>query len=162
MKTTLYNIQNDYAALMDAIEEQEGVLTDEQNEALIINEKELQVKSVSYLQVIRKSEAFISQIDDESKRLAALKKRHSKLIERLENNLLAAVNQFGDFEVGTLTFTTKKTQSIIVDDVNSLPKEFKTIKVTESANKADLKAAIKGGKEIDGVILQTNIKLKVK
>lgn len=162
MKTTLYNIQNDYASLMDAIEEQEGVLTDEQNEALIINEKELQTKSISYLEVIRQREAFVTTVDDEIKRLQALKKRNNTLVDTLKNNLLSAVHLFGEFTVGTVTFSTRKSESVIVEDVNSLPKEYKTIKITETASKKELKAAINAGEEIDGVTIQTNFNLKIK
>jgi translation initiation factor 2 beta subunit (eIF-2beta)/eIF-5 len=162
MKTTLYNIKEDYAALMDAIEEQEGVLTDEQNDQLVINEQQRDQKSIAYLEVIKDREAFIGNIDEEIKRLQALKKRNNTLIDTLKNNLLGAVELFGEFTVGTVTFTTRKSESIIVEDVNILPKEYKTIKVTESANKADLKKAIKAGKEIEGVILQTNFNLNTK
>lgn len=162
MKNTLYNIKNDYAALMETIEENEGVLTDEQVEQLEINEAQLQDKSVGYLEVIKKNEAFNITIDEEIKRLQALKKRNKTLSDILKSNLLSAVQLFGEFNVGTLTFGTRKSESILVEDVNSLPDKFKTIKVTEAANKADLKAAIKAGQEIDGVILQTNLNLKVK
>ena len=162
MSTTLYNIKENYASLMTDIEEAEGVLTDEQIEALTINKTELQTKSVAYLEVIRKSEAFNLTVDDEIKRLQAIKKRNNTLIDTLKSNLLSAVNLFGEFQVGTLTFGKRKSESVTVDDVNSLPKEYKTIKVTEQANKAELKASIKDGKEIKGVHVQTNYSLKIK
>ena len=162
MKTTLYNIKENYLILMDDIEASEGVLSEEQESALDINKNELQSKSIAYLEVIKSSNAFISTIDDEIKRLQALKKRNGNLIDRLENSLLSAVTLFGEFTVGTLTFGKRKSESVIVDDVNSLPSEFKTVKVTESAKKAELKKALKGGEEIEGVYIQTNYKFKSK
>lgn len=162
MKTTLYNIKENYLILMDDIEASEGVLSEEQESALDINKNELQSKSIAYLEVIKSSNAFISTIDDEIKRLQALKKRNGNLIDRLENSLLSAVTLFGEFTVGTLTFGKRKSESVIIDDVNSLPSEFKTVKVTESAKKAELKKALKGGEEIEGVYIQTNYKFKSK
>ena len=162
MKTTLYQIENDYQDLMDDIEEAEGVLTPEMEDALLINSDQLQQKSISYLEVIKTKEAFNLNVDNEIKRLQALKKRNNNLIDRLENSLLSAVSLFGEFAVGTLTFGARKSESITVKDINSLPSEFKTVKVTETANKADLKAAIKGGKEINGVTLNVNVNLKIK
>ena len=162
MKTTLYNIKENSLILMDDIEASEGVLSEEQESALDINKNELQSKSIAYLEVIKSSNAFISTIDDEIKRLQALKKRNGNLIDRLENSLLSAVTLFGEFTVGTLTFGKRKSESVIVDDVNSLPSEFKTVKVTESAKKAELKKALKGGEEIEGVYIQTNYKFKSK
>ena len=159
---TLYKISEDYNELMYSIEESEGVLTEDQEQALIINEKELQSKSLCYLEIIRQREGFLLTVDDEIKRLTALKKRNKTLIDTLKNNLLGAVNLFGEFTVGTVTFGTRKSESVIVEDVNSLPKEFKTVKVIETANKADLKAALKEGKEIEGVSIQSNLNLKIK
>lgn len=161
MKNTLYQIKESYLSLMDDIEASEGVLSKEQESALEINKSELDSKSIAYLEVIKSSKAFVCTIDDEIKRLQALKKRNNNLIDRLENSLLSAVSLFGEFAVGTLTFGTRKSESITVKDINSLPSEFKTVKVTETANKADLKAAIKGGKEIKGVTLNVNVNLKI-
>jgi len=80
MKTTLYQIENDYQSLMNEIEEADGVLTDEQNEALVINENQLKQKTISYLEVIKGKEAFNLNIDNEIKRLQAIKKRNNTLL----------------------------------------------------------------------------------
>jgi len=162
MKNTLYQIKESYLSLMDEIEASEGILSEDQENALEINKSELDSKSIAYLEVIKSSKAFISTIDEEIKRLEALKKRNKSLISRLENSLIGAIELFGEFTVGTLTFGLRKSESVQVDDVNSLPTEFKNVKVTETAKKADLKVAINSGKEIDGVYIQTNFSLKIK
>jgi hypothetical protein len=162
MKTTLYNIKENYLVLMDEIEASEGVLSEEQETALDINKSELEGKSVAYLEVIRSSEAFVSTIDDEIKRLTALKKRHGNLIDKLKGSLLSAVTLFGEFTVGTLTFGKRKSESVIVEDINGLHSKFKTTKITESANKAELKKALKAGEKIEGVYVQTNYSLQTK
>ena len=162
MKNTLYQIKESYLSLMDEIEASEGILSEDQENALEINKSELDSKSIAYLEVIKSSKAFISTIDDEIKRLQALKKRNSNLIDRLESSLLSAVQLFGEFNIGTLTFGKRKSESVIVEDINGLPDEFKTVKVTEQANKADLKKAINSGEEIEGVSIQTNFNLAVK
>ena len=162
MKNTLYQIKESYLSLMDEIEASEGILSEDQENALEINKSELDSKSIAYLEVIKSSKAFISTIDDEIKRLEALKKRNSNLIDRLESSLLSAVQLFGEFNIGTLTFGKLKSESVIVEDINGLPDEFKTVKVTEQANKADLKKAINSGEEIEGVSIQTNFNLAVK
>lgn len=162
MKNTLYQIKESYLSLMDEIEASEGILSEDQENALEINKSELDSKSIAYLEVIKSSKAFISTIDEEINRLEALKKRNKSLISRLENSLIGAIELFGEFTVGTLTFGRRKSESVQVDDVNSLPTEFKNVKVTETAKKADLKAAINSGKEIDGVYIQTNFSLKIK
>ena len=161
MKKSLYEITHDYSQLMNEIEMNEGEITPELNEALNITEKELQTKSIAYLSVIKQSEAFVTQLDEEIKRLQALKKRNNTLIDNLKERLLNAVNLFGAFEVGFTKFGTRKSESVYVEDVNSLPSEYKTIKVVESADKKAIKEALKSGKEIKGCSISSNLNLKI-
>ena len=160
-KKTLFGITINYNELMHEIEANEGILTDEQITALEITEKDLQSKSIAYLEVIKGKEAFVMQIDDEIKRLQALKKVNNNITARLKDNLLTAVKVFGNFEVGLTKFGVRKSQSISVEDVNSLPQQYKVVKVTESADKKLLKEAIKGGEVIPGVQLLHNLSLKI-
>lgn len=159
---TLYEITNDYQSLMNEIENNEGEITPELNEMLVINENELQTKSIAYLSVIKSSEAFIVQLDEEIKRLTALKKRNTTLTDNLKDRLLNAVKLFGNFEVGFTKFGTRKSSSVSVDcDVNDLPKEFKVVKVTEQPDKVAIKKAIESGQEINGCCIVENLNLKI-
>jgi hypothetical protein len=159
--STLYEITIEQKNLINEIEQMEGELTPETEQRLIINESQLQQKSIAYLEVIRAKESFNYLIDGEIKRLQQLKKINNNVIERLNDNLLLAVKTFGDFTVGTQKFGTRKSSQVIVEDINQLPKEYKTIKVTESADKVALKKAIQAGEEIKGVHIQENINLKI-
>lgn len=158
---TLYEITHDYQSLMSEIENNEGEITPELNELLIINETELQTKSIAYLSVIKSSEAFISQIDEEIKRLTALKKRNNTLVDNLKDRLLTAVKLFGNFEVGFTKFGTRKSSQVEVLNVNDLPKEYKVVKVTEQADKVAIKKAIESGQEIKGCSIIENLNLKI-
>jgi hypothetical protein len=162
MINTLYQIENDYQSLMNEIEEAEGELTQEQNEALIINESQLKQKTVSYLEVIRSKEAFNLNIDNEIKRLQAIKKRNNTLIDRLNSSLLDAVKLFGDITCGTLTFTTRKSESIIIDNEELISNDYKNQKITITVDKVAIKKAIKEGKEVTGASLSENLNLKIK
>jgi hypothetical protein len=159
--STLYEITIEQKNLINEIEQMGGELTPETEQRLIINESQLQQKSIAYLEVIRAKESFNYLIDGEIKRLQQLKKINNNVIERLNDNLLLAVKTFGDFTVGTQKFGTRKSSQVIVEDVNDLPKEYKTIKVTEAADKVALKKAIQAGEEIKGVHIQENINLKI-
>src|SRR5690554_4616533 len=159
--STLYEITLEQKNLINEIEALEGEITPEIEMGLIIAEQELQQKSIAYLEVIKKKEGFNDLIDNEIKRLQQLKKVNNNVVDRLKDNLLLAVKTFGSFTVGTQKFGTRKSSQVIVEDVNSLPKEYKTIKVTEAADKKALKKAIQDGKEIKGVHIQENLNLKI-
>ena len=161
MKTSLYTIETEYQQMLQIIEEADGEVTPEMEESLAINEKQLQSKSIAYVEYIGSREAVNDRIDAEVKRLNQMKKVNNNLIDRLKSNLLDAVKIFGDYEVGLTKFGTRKSSSVQVDDVNSLPSEYKTIKVTEAANKAEIKAALKRGESITGCEIVENLNLKI-
>tara|TARA_R110000737_G_scaffold56080_1_gene80116 strand:- start:5223 stop:5681 length:459 start_codon:yes stop_codon:yes gene_type:complete len=149
-------------SLLSVIEANEGELTDEVLEQLEINNEDLQTKSESYLAVIKNREALNTQIDDELKRLQAMKKANNNLVSRLKNSLLNAVNIFGEFETGLIKFGIRKSTTVEVNGiVNDLPKEYKTVKVTEQPNKAEIKKSLQRGEQIEGCALVTNYNLKI-
>jgi len=162
MKKTLFDITNEALVIYENLEENGGELTPEIEQALVINEKELQSKGIAYVELIGFTESYVSRVDEEIKRLQAIKKRNTLLVDNLKNRLLDAQQTFGDFTLGFTTITTRKSESIEVEDVNSLPKEYKVIKVTEQADKKALKDAIKSGKVIAGVTLVENQNLRIK
>ena len=161
MKTTLYNIEQEYLTLISEIEALDGELTPEIEDQLNINKEQLESKSVAYLQVISTKEGVNSAIDIEIKRLQALKKRNNGLVDNLKSRLLTAVTLFGNFEIGFNKFGTRKSSAVNVEDINSLPTEYKTIKVTEAADKKAIKDAIKAGKDVPGCSIVENLNLKI-
>jgi len=161
-KQTLFNITADHLELMSDIMDAEGILTPELEQRLIINEKNRDVKSVAYLEVIRKNEAWNIMVDEEIKRLTASKKRSVTLISHLKERLVGAVNLFGDFKVGTLEFGTRKSTVCVIDDAGKIPMKFQIKKVTTAPDKKAIKTAIDSGKEVAGAHLQINKSLKIK
>ena len=162
MKKTLYEITGEALEIYQDAEMMDGELTPEMEEALIINEGQLQSKGIAYLEIIKQRKAYIAQVDAELKRLQALKKASNRLVDNLEFNLLNAQNAYGDFDIGLTTITTRKSESIEVLDVNSLPAKFKTIKIVETADKKALKEALKSGELIEGCSIVENKNLRIK
>ena len=162
MKTTLYEIKNEYLELINQVEEMEGELTPEIEIKLNINQNELQNKAIAYHSVILSKDAFNMQIDNEIKRLQALKNRNNSLIDNLKDRLVGAIQMFGEFTVGTNTFGLRKSERIEVGSVNLLPKEFKTSKIVETANKIAIKKALKLGKKIENAYIVEQFNLKIK
>lgn len=158
----MYDIVGQGLAIFEELEENGGELTTEIQEALTITKGELQSKGIAYIEVIGQRKSYVDRIDIEIKRLQAMKKSNQNLVDLLENKLLDAVKLFGDIEMEFTTITTRKSESIEVEDVNSLPPEYKNIKVVETADKIALKNAIKLGAKIEGVQLIENLNLKIK
>ncbi len=162
MNNTLYDIKQEYLELIQEVEEMEGELTPEMEYKLKINQNELQNKAVAYHSYILSKDSFNMQIDSEIKRLQALKKKNNNVIENLKSRLIGAIQTFGDFTVGTNTFGLRKSERVEIEDVNLLPKEYKTIKVTEQADKIAIKKALKEGKQIENAYIVEQYNLKIK
>ena len=161
MKQSLYNIIEEQKYTLQEIELMEGELTPELEEQLTINAQQLESKSIAYLEVIKTKDAYNVLLKEEIKRLQAMVKRNDNLTTRLKDNLLIAVKTFGSFEVGFNKFSTRKSSTVEVSDVNQLPQEYKTIKVTEAANKAAIKKALQSGEEIEGCSIVDHLNLKI-
>ena len=158
----IFKISDEFLRLLNRIEEEnEGELTAETSAELEIQEENLLTKAENYVSIIKLKEGVVATVDQEIKRLQAIKKRELKVVEWLSNNLEFAVKTFGEIEVGTNKLKLRKSSSIFVEDVNALPSEFKTVKVTEAANKAEIKKALKAGKQIEGCAIIEKQSLKI-
>lgn len=160
----IYNITNEFLMLESQLIENDGELTPELETALQINKDELQHKGIQYGYVIKSLEDSSNSIDNEIKRLQAIKKSNDNAIERLKTTLTTAMNLFEitELKTPTLKINFRKSEVVIVDDVNGLDKEYKVIKVTEQADKMKIKQALKDGLTVVGAELITNQNIQIK
>lgn len=97
----------------------------------------------------------------EEKRLAELKKSAKSKAESLKNYLSqymeAGVEKFKS-EHGTIGW--RKSEKVIVQDVSTLPDEFKKVEV--KADLISLKNALKEDRKIDGVSLEEHQNIQIK
>ena len=164
MKLTIYQIEQSYNQLAEELIENGGELTPSLEEQLAITEEQLQNKSVAYSFVIKQMDADVDIIDAEIKRLQALKKQREKASEYLKERIKHAMDTFSIDEIKTplVKINFRKSETVEVDDVNQLPAAFKVVKVTEQADKAAIKAAIKDGVDVTGCRIETHRNLQIK
>jgi hypothetical protein len=162
MKKSLYNIEKEYLDIANQLED--GELTEELETALAINEKELQVKAVAYAYVIKDASDNIVAIDNEIKRLQALKKREQNKADRLKESISNAMNLYGITEIKTetLKLNFRRSEGVVgsnewlTDDlVTIIPEQRKP-------NLTAIKAAIKAGVEIEGYEIEERYNLQIK
>jgi len=164
MKLTIYQIEQNYNQLAEQLIDNDGELTTELAEQLAITEEQLQNKSVAYSFVIKQMDADIDTIDAEIKRLQAAKKQREKATEYLKDRIKHAMELFQIEEIKTplVKINFRKSETVEVDDVNALPAAFKVVKVTEQADKAAIRAALKDGLKVAGCSIATHRNLQIK
>ena len=160
----IYQIQNEYLLLINQIIENGGEVTPQQELNLQITRDQLQDKGTNYAFVIKKLDAECDIIDAEIKRLSELKKVRQNACERLKANISHAMQTFevDKIESPLIKLSFRKSQSVNVADVNSLPNKYKTIKVTEQADKMKIKQALLNGEVIEGCEIVNNNNLQIK
>ena len=160
----IYQIQNEYLLLINQIIDNGGEVTPQQELNLQITRDQLQDKGTNYAFVIKKLDAECDIIDAEIKRLSELKKVRQNACERLKANINHAMQIFevDKIESPLIKLSFRKSQSVNVADVNSLPSEYKTIKVTEQADKMKIKQALLNGEKIEGCEIVNNNNLQIK
>lgn len=188
----LYEIQVEYQELMRFLEENEGELTPELEEALQMNSETFKEKALNYIKLINKLKGDVTLAKLEIERVTSYINKKQKSIDTLESNLLSALKLYGDkdyksdiyrYEVDTYKLSTRKSNSVSVDETK-LPEIYKqyTIEklsftdkdivlralkksnpiVKESVSKTDLKNLIESGKEILGAEIVTKHSLTIK
>jgi len=162
MNKSLFNISKEAIELASLLEE--GEYTPEIEQALAINQNELQEKAINYGYVVKSLESDVSTIDEEIKRLRSLKEAKTNAIDRMKSSVLNAMQIYGlkKIESPTLNVSIRESESVEVHSLEQLPDTFKTTKVTVSADKVSIKKAIKDGVNIEGAVIVTNSNLQIK
>lgn len=124
MAKSIFDIDREFYALYDEIEEAGGEITPEIEEKLEINGQEMTNKVRSITNFINKLKADILAIKSESDRLAKLKKSKENTITGLTNLVLFAINKYGVedkkgkkwIDWGTGKVSIRKSTNVELDD----------------------------------------------
>lgn len=159
----IYELSEDFkavSALVDTAETEEELQAI--NDTLDAISAELDVKLENSAKFIKNLDSDVCGLDKEIKRLTQIKKRKTSLIERLKVNCDNAMklNNETTKKVGTFTFSYRKSEKTIVDDVNKLPDELKKIEYKPMAT--EIKKYIKEHGSVDGARIEVCMNLQIK
>lgn len=96
MKKSLFDIVQDYEQIMFKVEEQDGVLEEDDLVSLEINEEELEEKLRAYKHIIDKNNADIEYNKDEINRLRSRNNTREKSTKYLKNLVVNALHLYGN------------------------------------------------------------------
>lgn len=94
----------------------------------------------------------------------ALADRQAKLEKKAESlqRLLEWATEGEKFETGKVSVSYRKSEKVVIDDLEKLPEEYVRTKVTREADKTNIKKALKEGIEIEGCRLEEGRNIQVK
>lgn len=162
MLKSLFHIENEYLEIAQQLID--GEATQELQDALAINEKELQVKSINYSFIIKQMDAECDIIDGEIERLNKLKKARVNSVTRLKESIKNAMElyQIAEIKAPIIKINFSKSKSVEVENIELLDEKYIKITTTESINKTLIKEDIEKGEIVTGAILKENKHLQIK
>ena len=125
---------------------------------------ELEKKSNNIIYAIKNLESNNVAIDAEIERLKAIKERNVKNVDSIKNHILnfMKTNSIDKIQTDLATFSTRKSKSTQIDNIELIPSEFVTVKQTFQPDKTAIKKAIEAGKEVAGASIIENVSLQIK
>lgn len=161
--TNLYEITQSYKQALSLVDE-DWVITDEWLELLQESGLELKEKSMNICKVLQNFDSNIDAIKEEEKRLKKLRlsyeKNHERLKSWLSHNLQDA--WLTTIDVWIFKLWLRKSESVIVEDEDSIPDEYKSMVMKFNIDKVAIKKDLKNWVKIDGVRLEKKENLQIK
>lgn len=134
MSLTLFNVLEEYRDLIHEVQEAEGEVTPEMEQALAINQDNMVRKVSGYTKIMKFFDSQIEAAKDEKAKLDAFIKEKEANINRMKAMLLQAVLLYGTedkkkikrLEIGTIRLSTRKSEETVVTNALALPDTLKT------------------------------------
>ncbi|CEK35429.1 bacteriophage resistance protein,Siphovirus Gp157 [[Clostridium] sordellii] len=147
----LYELVTD---LIDLTEEGEMELNEDvKQEVIKLLEIEIKNKSKNIIGVIKNHEATIKAMKDEEKRIAKNRKIKENSLERFKEYVRECLERAGkkkvETDIGVISLR-KKQASLIIEDEELIPEEYKVRKELVSIDKNSIKDFIKKGNTVNG------------
>lgn len=151
--TKLYEIANDYAALMA-----EGLDPEMIADTIEGMEGEIEDKIENILAIIKNKKALSEALKNESKNLADRAKAELSAVDRMKSYISVELEKMGkkSFKAGIHSLTVRKgVQSVVIDNADDLPTDYVEYVTTTKADKNRIKLELKAGNEVPGAHLET-------
>ena len=164
----LYEIANDYVALMQAIENDE-IPEECIADTLEAIKGEIEIKADNIACLLKNTEAEIRAFKEEENRLAERRKVKEKALDHLKTYLSDMLIRTNVRNIETVRnkIGFRKSEIVEVDDAKFLRWAIENrndlLSFKEpTANKTEIKKALKGGQAIEGAKLVTNQNIQIK
>lgn len=120
---SLYNISSEILRIFENVENNEGEITDEEYNSLVIKQEELKTKLDCYVKAVKEFNASAAFCKTEKKSIDDRKKIYENRVLRLKKAMLDAVNNFGELgknnkfiELESCRLYTKASTAVNVDE----------------------------------------------
>lgn len=159
---TLYNISADFLRIVEALQENDGELTPEIEEALLVNDQNFIAKTENYIEAIAMMEAYEQLAAEREKEFQAKKRKAANAKRRLKERLQYAMELMGrdKVEIGLHKLSLRESLSVNITDEARIPAYY--IKVETKINKDSIRRDLKAGIAVEGAELLTTKSIQIR
>lgn len=154
---SLFQWDNEYLAVLKQVEEQDGVITDEQNALLNDMSRKLVESSDKYIGLMSLMNNAENQIDEWIEKWQKKKSALARERDRFKSAMVQHASALGvdslPAEQGKVRIMESK--SVVVSDASLLPQQFQRTKITVEPDKKAIKEAIESGQDVRGAAIET-------
>lgn len=168
---SLYGLSREYVelynALIESADEETGEIDIDISEAFEKIQGAFEEKAIATATVYRALGKYSKDVDEEIKRLQALKEHADSQQRKVEQYLAEACERTGIVSLkgiyANISFKTNPPK-VVFDDEKAIPKEYITekVKIEKSISKTEIKKAIQNGIEVPGAHLERERKIQIK
>ena len=166
----LYEITKEMRVLdelfLSCIDEETGEVKDDGVIDILEQELKLQLqtKGAGIIKSFKNSETMLNGVEEEIKRLQALKKSISNQINSRKEYIVRNMEMMGitkiETELGNLSL--RKSKSVNIYDESLIDKKFIEIETKEKISKTEIKKAIEAGENVQGANIVEKNSLNIK
>ena len=166
----LYEITSEMRVLdelfLRCIDEETGEVKDDGVIDILEQELKLQLqtKGAGIIKSFKNSETMLNGVDEEIKRLQALKKSISNQINSRKEYIVRNMEMMGitkiETELGNLSL--RKSKSVNIYDESLIDKKFIEVETKEKISKTEIKKAIEAGENVQGANIVEKNSLNIK
>lgn len=159
---SLYAITSEHRALCEMLEASGGEITPEIEEALALNAETFVTKADGYCEVIAKYNGLAKMAGERIKQLQVVKRIAENAERRMKERLMLAMTEYElpKVESGVHTMVLRTTKAVEILDEARIPNKY--IKVETSVDKAQLRADMLEGAEVEGAKIVENKSLMIR
>lgn len=163
LPSNIYRLGIEHMALLSIVEEADGEITPEIEEALRITEDQMEKSSIAYAGIVKYYEGNEDAIEAEIKRLQELKKRNRTKQELFKKKITEAMNLFRIDSIDSPYFrlSFRNASSVLIEDERLISPIFFDVP-PPVVSKTRIKEAIKDGQQVNGASIVTNRHLQIK
>ena len=153
---TLYEIDQ---AILDTIDPETGEIVDIEKLSELQMQREAKIENVALWVKNLKAEASAYKAEKDA--FAEREKVAKEKIEKLSEWLTGALN--GEkLTSNRVAISFRKSESVKITDIDAIPNDYIVETITESPDKAAIKAALKNGLDVPGCELELKNNLQIK